>query len=86
MLANILGKLSTKLKGGQKGGVTGTVKWFNNEKGIGFITQDYTEKDIFVHFSAIQTDGYKTLNESQRVRFEVTTGIRGPQADAVSAI
>ena len=61
----------------------GTVKWFNAEKGFGFIAQDGGGPDVFVHFSAIQADGYSSLDENQRVEFEVTQGQRGPQADAV---
>lgn len=61
---------------------TGKVKWFNAEKGYGFIT-DENGKDIFVHFSAIQTDGYKTLDEGQNVSFEVVNSERGPQATNV---
>lgn len=57
----------------------GTVKWFNAEKGYGFITVEGGE-DIFVHFSAIQTEGFKTLEEGQRVSFDVTEGNRGAQA------
>ena len=64
----------------------GTVKWFNAEKGFGFIAQDGGGPDVFVHFSAIQADGYKSLDENQRVDFEVTQGQRGPQADAVRPI
>jgi CspA family cold shock protein len=58
----------------------GTVKWFNGEKGYGFITPDGGGADVFVHFSAIQTQGYKTLDENQRVEFEITQGQKGPQA------
>jgi CspA family cold shock protein len=64
----------------------GTVKWFNAEKGFGFIAQDGGGPDVFVHFSAIQADGYKSLDENQSVEFEVTQGQRGPQADQVRAI
>ena len=64
----------------------GTVKWFNAEKGFGFIAQDGGGPDVFVHFSAIQGDGYKSLDENQRVEFEVTQGQRGPQADAVRPV
>ncbi|MCL1630711.1 cold-shock protein [Sporolactobacillus sp. CPB3-1] len=58
---------------------TGTVKWFNSEKGFGFIEVP-GENDVFVHFSAIQTDGFKTLDEGQSVEFEIVDGNRGPQA------
>jgi len=61
----------------------GTVKWFNAEKGYGFITVDGQEQDVFVHFSAIDMDGYKVLEEGQRVEFEVGTGAKGPQAESV---
>lgn len=61
---------------------TGTVKWFNAEKGYGFITPD-EGNDVFVHFSAIQQDGYKSLEEGQRVEFNVVDGARGPQAESV---
>ncbi|MCL2365218.1 MAG: cold-shock protein [Defluviitaleaceae bacterium] len=64
---------------------TGTVKWFNAEKGYGFISIQ-GEDDVFVHFSAIQTDGFKTLEEGQEVQFEVVQGAKGPQASNVSRI
>ena len=57
----------------------GTVKWFNATKGFGFITTE-EGNDVFAHFSAIQTDGFKTLDEGQEVEFEITDGARGPQA------
>ncbi|MBO9599508.1 MAG: cold shock domain-containing protein [Cohnella sp.] len=60
----------------------GTVKWFNAEKGYGFISVD-DGNDVFVHFSAIQGDGFKTLEEGQAVEFEITQGNRGPQASNV---
>ena len=63
----------------------GTVKWFNSEKGVGFITQD-DGPDVFVHFSAIQTDGYRELKEEQRVEFEVKTGDKGLQAENVTVL
>ena len=63
----------------------GTVKWFNAEKGYGFIAVD-GGPDVFVHYSAIQKEGYRTLEEGERVEFEVTQGQRGPQADAVRPI
>ena len=62
----------------------GTVKWFNAEKGFGFIAVDGGQ-DVFVHYSAIQMDGYKSLDEGQRVEFEVAQGPKGPQADGVRA-
>ncbi|MCD0450813.1 cold-shock protein [Actinocorallia sp. API 0066] len=61
----------------------GTVKWFNAEKGYGFIAVDGGGPDVFVHYSAIQSSGYRSLEEAQRVEFEVTQGNRGPQADQV---
>ena len=64
---------------------TGTVKWFNESKGYGFITQDEGEGDVFVHFSAIQGTGFRTLAEGQRVSFEVEQGPKGPQASKVIA-
>jgi CspA family cold shock protein len=64
----------------------GTVKWFNAEKGFGFISVDGGGEDVFVHFSAIQSNGYRTLEENQRVEFQVTQGPKGPQADQVRAI
>jgi CspA family cold shock protein len=63
----------------------GTVKWFNAEKGFGFIAVDGGQ-DVFVHYSAIQADGYRSLDEGQRVAFEVTQGQKGPQADAVRPV
>jgi CspA family cold shock protein len=64
----------------------GTVKWFNSEKGYGFITPEDGSKDLFVHFSAIQGEGYKSLNEGQKVEYEATQGQKGPQASNVRAI
>ncbi|BDI23729.1 cold-shock protein [Herbiconiux sp. L3-i23] len=61
----------------------GTVKWFNAEKGYGFITVDDGGQDVFVHYSAIDMAGYKSLEEGQAVVFEVGTGAKGPQAEAV---
>lgn len=63
---------------------SGTVKWFNSEKGYGFIRPDEGGEDLFVHFSAIQMSGYKSLEEGQKVNFEVTEGRKGPQAADVS--
>jgi CspA family cold shock protein len=64
----------------------GKVKWFNAEKGYGFIQPDDGGGDVFVHFSAIQEQGYKVLEENQRVSFELSAGRKGPQADNVSVI
>jgi CspA family cold shock protein len=61
----------------------GTVKWFNEAKGFGFITPDDGGKDLFAHFSQIQNQGFKTLAENQRVEFEVTQGQKGPQASNI---
>lgn len=63
---------------------TGKVKWFNQEKGFGFITNDEDGKDIFVHFSAINAEGFKTLEEGQIVEFEISQTDRGPQAKNVT--
>ena len=63
--------------------VTGTVKWFNESKGFGFITPDEEGEDIFVHFSAIDCEGFKTLREGEKVEFEVVAGQKGPQAESV---
>lgn len=64
----------------------GTVKWFNAEKGFGFIAQDEGGADVFVHYSAIASDGYRSLEENQRVEFEVTPGNKGPQAANIRVI
>ena len=63
----------------------GVVKWFSNEKGYGFIARD-NEEDVFVHFSAIQSDGYKSLTEGQKVEFDITEGPKGKQASNVRII
>jgi CspA family cold shock protein len=65
---------------------TGKVKWFNDAKGFGFIEQEEGGKDIFVHFSAIQDEGFKTLREGQEVSFDVVEGPKGPQATNVTKI
>jgi CspA family cold shock protein len=64
----------------------GTVKWFNAEKGFGFIQRDDQQDDVFVHFSAINAEGFKTLQEGQKVEFEVTQGPKGPQASNVNIV
>lgn len=66
--------------------VTGTVKFFNETKGFGFITQDNGGKDVFVHFNSIVSDGFKTLAEGQRVSFDVEEGKKGPQASNVTTL
>jgi len=65
--------------------ITGTVKWFNESKGFGFIEQQ-SGPDVFAHFSAIVSSGFKTLNEGQRVEFTLTQGQKGPQAENIVAI
>jgi CspA family cold shock protein len=65
---------------------TGTVKWFNQDKGFGFISPDGGGKDLFAHFSQITGSGFKTLTENQRVSFEATQGQKGPQASNIRAV
>ncbi|TMG86524.1 MAG: cold-shock protein [Betaproteobacteria bacterium] len=65
---------------------TGTVKWFNDSKGFGFITPDGGGKDLFAHFSAIQGEGHKSLRENQKVSFEVTNGPKGAQATSIKPL
>ncbi|HBY94108.1 MAG: cold-shock protein [Ardenticatenaceae bacterium] len=66
--------------------LTGTVKWFNGEKGFGFITPDNGQKDVFVHFSAIQSEGFRNLDEGQRVEFSIEPSSKGPRAANVTKI
>ena len=64
----------------------GTVKWFNSEKGFGFISPDDNGPDVFVHYSEIQSSGYRSLEENQKVSYTVTAGTKGPQATQVTPI
>ncbi len=66
--------------------ITGTVKWFNDQKGFGFITREDGEKDCFVHHTAIQGTGFKSLREGERVEFDVVQGQKGPAAENVKVI
>ena len=66
--------------------IKGTVKWFNEQKGYGFITPDDGGEDCFVHFSAIKSDGFKTLQEGDKVEFEIAQGEKGPKAANVSKV
>ncbi|MBT8163334.1 MULTISPECIES: cold-shock protein [Arthrobacter] len=65
---------------------TGTVKWFNAEKGFGFIAPDNGGPDVFAHYSAIASRGYRSLEENQKVQFDITQGPKGPQAENIQAI
>ncbi|MBN1595443.1 cold shock domain-containing protein [candidate division FCPU426 bacterium] len=66
--------------------VQGKVKWFNNAKGYGFLEQEGSDKDVFVHFSAIQSDGFRTLKEGEQVEFDITEGPKGMQAANVKKL
>jgi cold shock protein len=78
-------KLSKKGRLSKKNMAKGTVKWFSDQKGFGFITPE-NGKDVFVHFSAIQNEGFKTLREGDNVEFDITTGPKGEQASNVRAL
>jgi len=79
------GKLINKFQDNIMSTVTGTVKWFNESKGFGFIEQE-SGPDVFAHFSAIVSEGFKTLAEGQKVEFTVTQGQKGPQAENIVAV
>ena len=64
----------------------GTVKWFSDQKGYGFVTPEDGSKDVFIHYSAIQGDGFKSLKEGDKVEFEITQGPKGPQASNVNKV
>ncbi|MBN1430490.1 MAG: cold-shock protein [Anaerolineae bacterium] len=64
----------------------GTVKWFNNEKGYGFATPDDGSKDVFVHYSAIESEGYRSLNEGDRIEFSIEMGDKGPKAAGITKV
>ena len=66
--------------------ITGTVKWFNDAKGFGFISPEGEDRDCFVHYSSIQTDGFRTLAEGERVEFDLVDGPKGPAAENVSRV
>jgi cold shock protein len=78
-----LGVLLGSARRKKKVRLTGTVKWFNNAKGFGFIGRDDGSADVFVHYSAINSDGYKSLQEGDHVEFEIVEGQKGPQAGNV---
>jgi CspA family cold shock protein len=81
----VLGRADAALRRAQVARLQGKVKWFNNSKGYGFIGQE-GGADVFVHYSAIQGEGFKTLQEGDTVEFEITQGQKGPQADKVAKV
>lgn len=86
MLALSTEPVDKLLKSGGMGIMQGKVKWFNPEKGYGFIEREDGGGDVFIHFSAIQMEGFKTLNEGEQVEFEIVEGARGPQASNVTRV
>jgi cold shock CspA family protein len=84
--ARMRGRIRLVTKKGSMNMATGTVKWFNDSKGFGFITPDDGGKDLFAHHSSIQMGGYKSLKEAQKVSFEVTQGPKGPAATNIKPL
>jgi CspA family cold shock protein len=84
--ARVAGGRAVRPEGKNRAMATGTVKWFNDAKGYGFLTQDGGGEDVFCHFSAIQSEGFRSLQEGQKVEFEVTRGPKGLQAANVRPI
>ncbi|VBA35204.1 putative cold shock protein A [Mycobacterium innocens] len=78
--------IQSKMKEVGKGMTQGTVKWFNSDKGFGFIAPDGGAEDVFVHYTEILGSGYRSLEENQRVQFEVGQGAKGPQATGVTPV
>jgi CspA family cold shock protein len=85
-MARVLRPALSNLKGREAAMATGTVKWFNDAKGYGFITPDDGSEDLFAHFSAIQMAGFKTLKEGMKVSFDVVQGPKGKQASNINKV
>ena len=84
VVASRLPRVRSTVRGGEK--PTGTVKWFSNDKGYGFITPDDGSNDVFVHFSSIEGDGYRSLEEGAKVEYETEQGPKGPAATGVKQV